>query len=791
MIEVKSSGYKFVSTMYSVKEVFNGKDVLTLTIPAKSEDAQHIASDLILIEKAHSKSEFVVKSINGDDDETEIIADLNLDDFNVEIFEGFSKTGRPYNILNEVAPSGWTVEDRSGISSSKTVELEAPTAEEVADSVINIFGVAIRYDFEHHVQRIYNPSAMKSNGEYVTRELNLVSLSRYQSSYDLVNRLYAYGKDGLSFADINGGKPYVDDMSYLKDRIRSRRIKDDRFTDKESLLEYAKSTLAALSKPVSSYECTPADIGATDTKYAFLKLELMSIVTLLDVDTNTRVDHQVVERVVWPYDKIQNSLTLSTAVPSFTGKLDSVVNQIETETNKIDKKIEDYVGDLTDEILTASGGHVVINYGDDGKMAEILLMDTNDKATAVNVMRFNMNGIAFSTSGYNGPFNGIMGLDGKWFAQYLATWELSASVIIAGILQSQDGETFYLDLENGILRMKANEFTIGGKTVNEYTSVSSNSANMLKYKNFENWRPGGGVYLSYAVEDEVLKISFDESKPLNVYMQQNADESVKQLAQGRCMTISFDYKVVTPFSDVATIVPRMSWTYEDGHSQTLYFREPFGPLRYDSVSSDWVHYEKAYTPELSDSALDVLGMRVTLNWIDGVQKHGGEIHFKNWKLAIAQPVQKSNVRQSFADDSSSVTINSGTITFTANTLAVDSDNFKLTKSGDVSITGDFHSGNGTNKVDIQDGLMRIWRKISDGSWREAATIAASGANAALGNIYLLGPGTNGGQVWNVTAGSDWRGGSLHVYNAAQQSKFQVLINGNGDAEVWVNGVKRF
>ena len=154
-------------------------------------------------------------------------------------------------------------------------------------------------------------------------------------------------------------------------------------------------------------------------------------------------------------------------------------------------------------------------------------------------------------------------------------------------------------------------------------------------------------------------------------------------------------------------------------------------------------------------------------------------------------VQVDETRDAFAQSDHSVTINSGTITFTANTLVVDSDNFKLTKNGDVSITGDFHSGDGTNKVDIQDGLMRIWRKINSNEWREAATISAMGNNAANGMLYLLGPGADGGQVRNVLAGSSYSGGMLTVYNAAGQGKFAVSINGNGDAEVWINGVKRF
>lgn len=155
-------------------------------------------------------------------------------------------------------------------------------------------------------------------------------------------------------------------------------------------------------------------------------------------------------------------------------------------------------------------------------------------------------------------------------------------------------------------------------------------------------------------------------------------------------------------------------------------------------------------------------------------------------------VKDGEVRSKFAADSSSVTISSGVITFSGNTLVVNSNNFSLDKSGNVYITGQFHSTDGTSRIDIQDGLMRIYRKLNNGSYREAATIAASGSNASVGNLYLLGPKADGsGQTYNVTAFSGYSGGNFCVYNSAGQIRFQVDINGNGDAEVWVNGSRKF
>lgn len=481
MLKQKSTGYTFTTTDYYITEQTNGKDTLTITIIGGSEDSSHIQAEDIIVENNYTDgTEFVVKKVNGDDESIEVTAELNLDDFKSEIYQDYNKTGRPYAILNDVVPDGWVVDDRSGLTNSSTIELDAPTAADVADSVVNVFGVAIRYNFSNHHQIIYNPKAVKNSGQYLTKELNLTGITRYQDSTNLYNRLYAYGKDNLSFANINYDKPYVENTTYLSGRIRAAYVKDERFTDAQSLLEYATEQLNSMCMPTTSYECIPADIGATDTKYAFLQLKLLDVVTLLDVDTNTRVDHQVVSRVIYPYAPENNSLTLSMTMPSFSRQVISLEDQIKQETSQVLGQIEGVVNELTNQIITGSGGHVVINYGDDDKMAEILIMDTDDKATATNVIRMNQAGIAFSTSGYNGPFNGILGLDGTWFASFVNTWRLNAGTIVAGILQSQDGETFYLDLENGILRMRATSLSIGASSVATQQYADQQATNAQK-----------------------------------------------------------------------------------------------------------------------------------------------------------------------------------------------------------------------------------------------------------------------------------------------------------------------
>lgn len=94
-----------------------------------------------------------------------------------------------------------------------------------------------------------------------------------------------------------------------------------------------------------------------------------------------------------------------------------------------------------DLIAGGLGGYAIIGRDADGRPNEFIVMDTDDKETAVNVIRINNNGIAFSTSGYEGPFTTAWTIDGSF----------SANFIKAGRISSADGTT-YFDLATAVVR---------------------------------------------------------------------------------------------------------------------------------------------------------------------------------------------------------------------------------------------------------------------------------------------------------------------------------------------------
>lgn len=105
------------------------------------------------------------------------------------------------------------------------------------------------------------------------------------------------------------------------------------------------------------------------------------------------------------------------------------------------------------------GGHVVINTNANGQPNEILIMDTADKSTAVNVIRMNMNGIGFSKNGYNGPFTSAWTIDGHFVADFIDTGTLNANVIRTGVLRGSKGVNYW-DLDSGELVASNGKFKL-------------------------------------------------------------------------------------------------------------------------------------------------------------------------------------------------------------------------------------------------------------------------------------------------------------------------------------------
>ena len=441
---------------YCIKEKYNGINELSFSVPG---DDIKIVNEQSIHETTQNQA-YLVKVVNGDN----ITCELDLDELR-SVQTDYDASATPHDHLAAALASvGWSLVDYTGITEKRTIT-GALTPMEIIEQVENIWsGVTALYDTNEKNVTILCPENNKPQYTFLAEELNLRQLDIAGNSSAFCTRLRAKGADGMTFADINDGKDYVENYTYSNRIIYGTAIIDERFTDKQSLKDYAQATLDAIAVPAVSYECDVVDVAAMDSDYSFQQLQMHKSVWLLDKKFNTRVAHRVVEYCIYPDDASKNKVTLSTVTPS----LQSAVRFLQTsinDPNSAARQRETSAVDAATKLITgAKGGNVRFVNDGNGKPIELLIMDTDDIATAQKVWRFNIGGFGFSSNGYNGIYATAITQDGHIVADFMDVGTLSAVLI-----QSADGKSKW-NLSTGEMDLYNTKITTSS-TGNTYTTA--------------------------------------------------------------------------------------------------------------------------------------------------------------------------------------------------------------------------------------------------------------------------------------------------------------------------------
>lgn len=296
-------------------------------------------------------------------------------------------------------------------------------------------------------------------------------------------------------------------------------------------------------------------------------------------------------------------------------------------------------------------------------------------------------------------------------------------------------------------------------------SAQLSGRNLLQYQNFEDKTIGTTHVSAYG---GVLTMAFSASETAVFSAQEKADTTLWNLARGRCLTLSGYYKVIKPFQSAAARLSGV-WAYKSGTPQTLHYNQN-AALKLDEVSADWIYYEKTYFDELLDEELSNLGMMCEITPTKA--ETDGKIQWKDWKLKISTPVQSGNIRSKFAMDASSVTIDAGRLTFNSNTIVINSTNFKLDASGNVTAKGTFESGDKQSGgyACIKNGTLEL-KYNGDTNLYFTTTISGSG----YANMHLCGPG---GQEAVVLQARKNEGSGIFLFDKDANQKTSIMGDGN-------------
>ena len=320
--------------MRYVTHKYSGYDTLTFEMANNDPLYKYVVEETKIEDE---KNRYIVKKVDEHSDFVTVVCYVDLDDWKANVFEEFRTTNKMLSeVLALLVPDGWTVIGAGQFSKRTTVEetegqpFRGANPVDILPTVAEAYSCTFQFNAISKTIEAIDPTTFRPSGYFFTDELNLKNLGFVGDSTSFATRLYAFGKkdeDGnaLTFASINGGKPYVEDHSY-SDKIISVGWSDERYTNKENLLADAKAKLRELSYPIRSYTCDADKLGDGTWLY--------QIVTLIDRRRKTRVNHQVVEYKEYP-NHVGDSVTLSMVAPrieSYVGKVESdLKNQIKND----------------------------------------------------------------------------------------------------------------------------------------------------------------------------------------------------------------------------------------------------------------------------------------------------------------------------------------------------------------------------------------------------------------------------------------------------------------------------
>lgn len=331
-------------------------------------------------------------------------------------------------------------------------------------------------------------SVGNDNGENIIYGKNSQHVEVYEDWSNVVTKLYPIGYNGLMIpetfleSDIQYEKPYTRKIEFQTELEQEQQTEENLI---QELRSKATQYIEENKYPKFSYT-VKSDINQ--------KLEIGDTIHVLHpiVDIVTEV-------LEYEYDNISEkikSLTFGNFTRSVENKFISIKESINNTIEKILKQ-EIAINKQTNLIKTLNkNGYVYI---DDN---EILILDALPKENAKNVWRFGLGGLAFSSNGYEGPFEIAITMDGQ----------INANFITAGTLSTDRIE----GLSGQIQLVVSNELMDGVKKVKTETGYTFDSKGLIiekinaKTKSTLN-ETGLEVNDSTGSQDQVLlKAGYDE-----------------------------------------------------------------------------------------------------------------------------------------------------------------------------------------------------------------------------------------------------------------------------------------
>ena len=421
-----------------------------------------------------------------------------------------------------------------------------------AGSILDVYGG--EYEFDNFTVKLHNSRGL-NRGVSIRYGKNLTDIQQDQNCSNVATGIYPYWAGMVEEKDVLVELPEKivnAPGTYNFVKIRTLDLSGEFETQPtvEQLRSKAETYIQNnnIGVPVVSWSVSFEQLTKSEEYKHLALLERVSLFDTVNVEFPALGVSATAKAVKVVYDSLADRVKSVTLGSVRANIADTIANQ-QTEIDKTKEKpslsmVQKISSALAKAIMGANGGSVrLIDTNEDGDPDELYIADDPDPMKAVKVWRFNYNGWAASKNGYSGPFEFGATLKDGLLANFV-----TAAKLVAGTINSADGKTFFADLDNGILKMNATEFSVSGKTVDAIAQekadvaednavgkaidIAQSAVNAQTQADIFNKLTNNGAVQGFYIQDGKLYINAEFVSILNLIANR-----VKSVSGGNAMEI--------------------------------------------------------------------------------------------------------------------------------------------------------------------------------------------------------------------------------------------------------------
>lgn len=303
----------------------NGEDTLTFSIPFRDSKRKYLENEkkIQIVDDIYKVRTITdVKDSTGNT-VTQVYAEAEFYDLTFSVRKEekkFDAEMADVAMAYALADTEWSV-GTVNVTSKRTWTSSEKNALSILRSVANLHGGDLVFDCPNRLVHLLTVNG-KDSGALFAYKKNMKSIERVVDTRSLVTRLYATGANGMTFADINGGKPYLEDFTYYKE-VRITTLDCSSFTNPYQMKEYTAMRLAEYCKPSVSYVLNAMDLSVL-TGYEHEAWNLGDYVRVEDKDLGLSVTTRIVRREYNLQEPWNTVLELSTTLKNLGSSVSSI-----------------------------------------------------------------------------------------------------------------------------------------------------------------------------------------------------------------------------------------------------------------------------------------------------------------------------------------------------------------------------------------------------------------------------------------------------------------------------------